>query len=350
MTIQALLKHLLFCAALAGLSAAVVRFMISAGVLDRPDPRKAHNRPIPKGGGVGVVAAFLAGAAILYGFAGFSRIADTYFLGVILAAAAIAAVAFLDDIRDWPFTVKLAAQLAAAGVAVSSGLVVSVVNLPLLGPLALGWIGVPATLVWILFTTNAMNFIDGLNGLAAGVGVIACAALAVIAALMGGWFVYFASLLLAAGLLGFLPYNFPRARIFMGDVGSQFSGFVLAVLGVVAARFEQVELSALLVPLLLFGVLFDVAFTLLRRLLAGDRITQAHRSHLYQVAHRAGVPATAVTFVHWGFAAWGALCCAVFLRATGLAKPLAVLLVLPPQLIWIGVVIARAHRAGIARW
>jgi UDP-GlcNAc:undecaprenyl-phosphate GlcNAc-1-phosphate transferase len=349
-TISALLKHLLFCAALAGLSALVVRYMMGAGVLDRPDPRKAHRRPVPKGGGVGVVAAFLTGTAILYGFAGFSRIANPYFLGVILAAASIAAVSFLDDLREWPFTVKLAAQLAAAGVAVGSGIVVSMVNLPLLGPLPLGWLGVPATMVWILFTTNAMNFIDGLNGLAAGVAIIACAALAVIAAGMGGWFVYFASLLLAAGLVGFLPYNFPRARIFMGDVGSQFCGFVLAMLGVVAARFEQVELSALLVPLLLFGVLFDVAFTLVRRTLAGDRLTQAHRGHLYQVAHRAGVPATAVTLVHWGFAAWGALCCAVFLRATGLGKPLALLLVLPPQLLWIGFVAARARRAGIAQW
>lgn len=350
MTTSALLKHLLFCAALACLSAAVVRSMIGAGVLDRPDPRKAHRRPVPKGGGVGVVVAFLTGTAILYGFAGFSRIADPYFLGLILAASAIAVVAFLDDLRDWPFTVKLGAQLAAAGVAVGSGIVVSAVNLPLLGPVSLGWIGPPATLGWILFTTNAMNFIDGLNGLAAGVAVIACAALAAIAAFFGGWFVYFASLLLAAGLLGFLPYNFPRARIFMGDVGSQFCGFVLAVLGVVAARFEQVELSALLVPLLLFGVLFDVAFTLLRRALAGDRLAQAHRGHLYQLAHRAGMPATAVTLLHWGFAAWGALCCVVFLRAGGIGKPLVLLLVLPPQLIWTGYVMTRARRAGIGRW
>ena len=335
---------------MAGLSAVVVRFMITAGVLDRPDARKAHKRPIPKGGGVGVVAAFLVGTAILYGVAGFARIADPYFLGVILAASAIAAVAFLDDLRDWPFTVKLAAQLVAAGIAVASGLVVASVNLPAWGKLPLGLFGVAATMAWILFTTNAMNFIDGLNGLAAGVGVIACIALAVIAATMGGWFVYFTSLLLAAGLLGFLPFNFPRARIFMGDVGSQFCGFVLAVLGVVAARFEQVELSALLVPLLLFGVLFDVAFTLVRRLLAGDRLTQAHRSHLYQVAHRAGMSATTVTLVHWGFALWGALCCAVFLHAVGLGKPLALLLALPPQLLWIGIVFWLARRARIGRW
>ena len=350
MTIPALLKHLLFCAGLAGLSAAVVRAMIGVRVLDRPDQRKAHSRPVPKGGGVGVVAAFLAGAAILYAFAGFARIADSYFLGVIFAAAVIAAVAFLDDLRDWPFTVKLAAQVLAAAVAIGSGLVVQSVNVPLVGPVPLGWLGVPATAAWILFTTNAMNFVDGLNGLAAGSAALAALALAVIAASMGAWFVYFASLLLAAGLVGFLPFNFPHARIFMGDVGSQFCGFVLAVLGVVAARFEGVELSALLVPLLLFGVLYDVAFTLLRRLLAGDALTQAHRSHLYQLAHRAGMNPVAITLVHWGFVLWGALCCAVFLHASGLAKPLALLLAFVPQALWTGKVLGLARRTEIGRW
>src|SRR3954454_14417236 len=185
--------------------------MTRAGVLDRPNARSAHSRPIPKGGGVGVVAAFLLGTVALYLFADFSRIADPYFLGVIGAASAIAAVAFFDDLRDWPFTVKLAAQVAAASVAVASGLYVASANVPLLGAVGLGWLGVPATVFWILFVTNAMNFIDGLNGLAAGVAAIAAAALAMIAASMGFWFVYFASLLLVAGVAGFLPFNFPRA-------------------------------------------------------------------------------------------------------------------------------------------
>jgi len=337
----------------------VVRLMVGVGVMDlpdagRPDARKAHARPVPKGGGVGVVTAFLVGTVILYRYAEFARLADPYFRGVILAATAIALVAFLDDIRDWSFAIKLGAQVAAAAVAVGSGLVVDRLNLPGLGPVALGWAGVPLTLAWVLFATNAVNFIDGLNGLASGVCAIACAVLAAIAAAYGGWFVYFAALLLLAGLLGFLPFNFPRARIFMGDVGSQFCGFVLAVLGVAAGRFPSgnggVDLSVLLVPMLLFGVLFDVAFTLVRRLLAGDRVTQAHRSHLYQVAHRSGVPAVAVTLVHWAFAAWGGLCCALFLAAAGPAKPLAVLLVLPPQLAWAAWVARRARHVGLGRW
>ena len=324
--------------------------MTRAGVLDRPDPRKAHTRPIPKGGGVGVVVAFLLGMTLLYRYAAFARIADPYFRGVILASAAIALVAFLDDLRNWPFTVKLAAQVGAALLAVGSGLAVWDVRVPGMGAVPLGWLGAAATVAWILFTTNAVNFMDGLNGLVSGTCLVACACLAAIAAAQGGWFAYAASLSLAAGLAGFLPFNYPRARIFLGDVGSQFCGFVLAVLGVAAARFEGVELSALLVPILLSGLLLDAAFTLVRRLLIGERVTQPHRGHLYQIAHRAGMPAAAIAPLHWAFAAWGGLVCAVFLTVSGPLKALVPLLVLPPQLAWAGYVVARARRAGLGRW
>ena len=347
MTLHAFLRHLAFAAMLACLSAGVVRGMVAARVLDQPSARKAHASPTPKGGGVGIVAAFLAGVALLYSFAEFSRLADPYFRGVIVASAAIALVSFLDDLRDWPFTVKLAAQLAAALAAVGSGLYVSEFRVPYYGPVDLGLWGALPTLAWILFATNAMNFIDGLNGLAGGVALIAAAFLSAIAAGQEGWFVYFASLVLAAGVVGFLPFNFPRARIFMGDVGSQFCGFSLAMLGVAASRFGAVDLSFLLVPMLLSGVLFDVAFTLARRTLAGERVTQAHRGHLYQLAHRGGVPAPVVALAHWSFAAWGGVCCLWFIAAPSAVKPLVPLALLPPQLAWTGYVLVRAGRLGV---
>jgi UDP-GlcNAc:undecaprenyl-phosphate GlcNAc-1-phosphate transferase len=259
-------------------------------------------------------------------------------------------VAFLDDLRDFSFVVKLGAQVLAALVAVGTGLYVRDYNLPYFGTLDLGWIGAVATLVWILFATNAMNFIDGLNGLAGGVALIAACFLAGIAAGQGGWFVYFASLLLAAGLIGFLPFNFPRARIFMGDVGSQFCGFTLAMLAVAASRFEKVEMSFLLVPMLLSGVLFDVAFTLVRRTLAGHAPTHAHRGHLYQVAHRSGMSAPAVTLVHWLFCALGGLACLAFIAAPSAWKPFIPLFLLAPQLVWLGAVAALARRMVPNPW
>ena len=350
MTLAALSRHLVFALVLALLSAALVRLMISARLLDRPDPRKMHTQDTPKGGGVGVVAAFLVGIAVLYRFADFARLADPYFLGVIEASLAIAVVAFLDDMFDWKFTVKLTAQVLAAFIAVASGLYVRDYRLPYVGPMYVGWIGVPATAVWLLFATNAMNFIDGLNGLAAGVAMISGCFLAGMAAAYSAWFAYFAALLLVAGLAGFLPFNFPRARIFMGDVGSQFCGFVLAVLAVVASRFEGAELSFLIVPMLLSGVLFDVAFTLVRRAMAGERLTEPHRGHLYQVAHQSGMSAIAVTLVHWGFAGFGGLSALAFLAAPPALKPFVPLLTFAPQLVWLGYVRNRARQAKLARW
>ena len=136
----------------------------------------------------------------------------------------------------------------------------------------------------------------------------------------------------------------------MGDVGSQFCGFVLAMLGVAAARFQAVEMSFLLVPMLLAGVLFDVAFTLIRRVFAGENVAQAHRSHLYQVAPRAGVDARVIAGVHWGFAAVGGVVALAFTHApSGMKLPLLVG-VLVPQVVWLGFVVRRARGAGIGKW
>jgi UDP-GlcNAc:undecaprenyl-phosphate GlcNAc-1-phosphate transferase len=350
MTLAAFLRHLQLALALAIFSAVIVRGMIAARLMDTPEARRAHDHPTPKGGGVGIVISFLVGIAFLYRYAEFARLANPYFLGVIWTSVAIALVSFLDDIFDWPFLIKLGAQFLAALVAVGSGLYVQNFHVPYLGGLTSAWFGIVSTMVWLLFTTNAMNFIDGLNGLASGVSLIACLFLAFIAEQHGGAFAYAACGLLAAGLFGFLPFNFPKASIFMGDVGSQFCGFMLAILAVVASRFEGVELSFLLMPMLLSGVLFDVAFTLGRRALAGEQLTQPHRGHLYQVAHRSGVSARAVTLIHWGFTIFGGLCCLIFIAAPSSAKPFVPFLTLLPQAAWLAYVARRARSAGFARW
>ncbi len=346
----ALPRHLALMAGLAIFSAIVVRVMISLGVLDHPDPRKAHTQTTPKSGGVGIVCAFLLGVLLLYRYGQVSRLAEPYFIGVIAAASLMAAISLLDDLFDVSFLVKLFAQLACAGVAVASGLWVHGLALPYYGTVDLGAAGIAVTLAFLVFVTNAMNFIDGLNGLASGVTLIACLFLAGIAGLHGGFFVYTASLLLAGGVLGFLPFNFPRGRIFMGDVGSQFCGFMLALFGVAATRFQGVPLSFLLVPFLLSGVLYDVAFTLIRRLLAGENIARAHNGHLYQVARRAGMDARAVALLHWGFAVLGGMTTLAFLAAPPPLRPAIGLLPLAVQLVWTRHVIRRARAAGLERW
>jgi UDP-GlcNAc:undecaprenyl-phosphate GlcNAc-1-phosphate transferase len=347
MELEAVLQHLGFAALLAVLSAGVVRLMIAVPILDVPNHRSAHRNPTPRGGGLGVVVAFIAGMLVLYQAAQFARLADPQFLGVILAAVAIAAVALWDDVRDLSARVRLLAQLGAALVAVGSGLVVTQLGLPWLGVVELGWLGPVLTLVWIVGCTNAVNFMDGLDGLVGGTLLLVAAALSAIAAHQGGWFVYAAALILAAGFAGFLPFNLHPARIFMGDVGSQFAGFMLAVLAVATARFDTQQLSFLIVPLLLFGLLFDATFTLARRALMRERLAEGHRTHLYQLAQRAGMPVRAVAATYWGFAVFHAALAATFLALPAVLKPLVVLPALAVQLGWLAHVMQRMRAAGI---
>jgi UDP-GlcNAc:undecaprenyl-phosphate GlcNAc-1-phosphate transferase len=347
MLASALITHLLFAGLLALVSAGLVRAMIARPILDVPNARSAHSTPTPRGGGVGVVAAFLLGMAVLYAVADFARIAERPFLGVIAAATLIAGIGLWDDKQNLSARLRLAAQVGAALVAVVTGLTLARFALPWLGVLDLGWLAVPVTIFWIVGCTNAVNFMDGLDGLVGGALLVAAVALAAIAASQGGWFVYAASLFLAAGFAGFLPFNWHRARIFMGDVGSQFAGFVFAVLAVAAARFDAQQLSFLIVPLLMFGLLFDAGFTLARRALTGARLSEGHRTHLYQLAQRAGVPVRVVACIHVGFALFQAGLAALFLGLAPADKPLVVLPALAVQLGWLGFVAWRVRRAGI---
>ncbi len=337
-------------AGLAIFSGIIVRVMISIGVPDKPDARKAHSQITPKSGGVGIVCAFVLGVLLLYRYGQVSRLAEPYFIGVIAASVLIALISMVDDMLDMSFTVKLATQLIAGLAVVASGLWVHVVAVPFTGYADLGWAGVPATVFFLLYITNAMNFIDGLNGLAAGVTLISCLFLAGIAGVLGGFFIYTASLLLAGGVLGFLPFNYPKGRIFMGDVGSQFCGFMLALFGVAAARFEQVQMSFLLVPFLLSGVLYDVTFTLIRRFLAGENIARAHNGHLYQVVRRAGMDAKLVTLFHWLFAVLGGVTAIAFISTPSVPRLWIGLVPLLVQVAWTFYVGARARQAGLGRW
>jgi UDP-GlcNAc:undecaprenyl-phosphate GlcNAc-1-phosphate transferase len=342
-----LLTHLLLVLPLMGLSALIVMAMIRWPILDVPNARSAHTVVTPRGGGLGPVLAFVVGMVALYQMADFARIAERQFIGVILAAIAIAAVGLVDDLRDLSARLRLLCQFGAAMVAVLSGLVLHRLSLPGIGVVELGLFGTLITLFWIMGCTNAVNFMDGLDGLVGGTIVIACAALAAIALSLGGGFIYAASLFLVAGFLGFLPFNLHRARIFMGDVGSQFAGFMLAVLAVAAAGFEQSQVSFLIVPLLIFGLLFDAGFTLLRRALMGERVAAAHRSHLYQMAQRAGVPVRVVAGLHWGFTLFHAGLAVWFLNVPAEMKPWVGAPALAVQLLWAGYVMHRMRRAGL---
>jgi UDP-GlcNAc:undecaprenyl-phosphate GlcNAc-1-phosphate transferase len=346
MTITSAIQQAVFFLFLLGLSWLVTGWMRRARIMDVPNERSSHTVRTPKGGGVGIVVAFLAGEVALYLIAASTRLAEPYFIGFIAASVAIAAVAFYDDVRYTPLLLRLLMQIVAAGVVLSFGLVVREVWLPMVGRLELGVWAYPLTLLWIVGLTNAMNFMDGMDGLVGGTATVAAAFLAAVSFLQGSHFVYLCALALTASTAGFLIHNYPPARIFMGDVGSQFLGFVFAVLALIAAQYDLQRTSFLIVPLLLLGFLFDTAVTLLWRLLRREAVHQAHRSHHYQLLNRLGWSHKQVAFLHWGFAALHGIGALVLIRVPVNSKVLVFLPFIALQFVYAFLVRRAARRAG----
>jgi UDP-GlcNAc:undecaprenyl-phosphate GlcNAc-1-phosphate transferase len=300
MTTTAFLSHLLFAAVLFFISILITRFMIlRLYVIDVPTERSSHNLPTPKSGGIAIVTAFSVGVLAIFMIAEKAMIMKPYFFGFVFSSLLIAGISFYDDLKSRPFTFKLTAQFLAVAVVLASGLIIDEIVLPFSGIVVLGWLSYPVTLLWILGLTNAFNFMDGLDGLAAGAAVIASAFLCIITYNQGSLFVYITCYALFAGILGFLVYNFPPARIFMGDVGSAFIGFCFAVLAVIAARYDHSHTSYFVIPLLLFNFIYDTSFTLVRRFLKGERLVEAHKSHLYQLFNRIGYSQRFVSLFHY---------------------------------------------------
>lgn len=302
-----LLVHALLLGALAALSAALAWAMARWRLLmDAPNDRSSHVLPTPRGGGIGIVVAAMA-AWIVFWNAGFaSRQAGLPELGLALGAAIVAVAGLLDDRRAQPAWLKFGAQATASAIAIACGLSIERLPLPGLGTVELGPVaGAALAFLWLAGLTNAFNFMDGLDGLAAATATIAACFLAVAAHRAGAGPVAALAWALAAGSAGFLVLNWPPARIFMGDVGSQFLGFAFAGIGILLARADGIADGAgiLVVPVLLANFLFDTGLTAFQRWRRGARLWEAHREHLYQRCNRAGHGHRAVTLRVAGLAA-----------------------------------------------
>lgn len=240
----------------------VRRIAFAFGVLDAPAARKVHRTPTPLLGGAAVYGAFAL--TVLFNFS-FSR----GLKGVAVGATIVVALGLLDDIWDLPAPVKLAGQVAGVGAALAYGVVLSVV--PHWWPGA-DLLNVALTLLWFLAVTNAVQFLDGMDGLAAGLGVIAALFFSISALQTGQPYLFILAAPLVGACLGFLPYNFRRdgAQIFLGDSGASFIGFTLAGLAVMGEWAEDDPLVALLTPVLILAVpLFDIAFVGVVRVVTG---------------------------------------------------------------------------------
>lgn len=294
------LRHIAFGAAIFALSAGATWFMARVvRLMDVPSARSSHSAPTPKSGGLAIVLAFLVGSLAIYFLARYARIEDRHYWGFLLCGVLLALISFVDDVTQKSFVAKLATQLLCMLVMLGTGVVISRLWIPFSGEVALPWAGYALTALWLVGLTNAYNFMDGLDGLAGGVALITALFLCGIALHERSWFVYLTSWALIGAVGGFLVFNFPVARIFMGDVGSAFLGFSFAALAVIGSQFDLGHMSFYVVPLLLFHFIFDTFLTFLRRLVRGEPVHLAHRTHLYQLLNRTGFSHVQVSAYHY---------------------------------------------------
>jgi len=252
----------------------VIKLAYKIGAVDQPDIRKVHSRAMPRLGGLAIFSSFLICMVFIIKVSG-------PFLGLIYGACIIFLVGFLDDIFQLSPWAKLFGQVVAAAVAIYFGIVVQFVTNPFDGLLNLGILSIPVTFLWIVGISNAINLIDGLDGLAAGVSGIAAVAMGVVAIVQGEPVVSWAAFVLAAAILGFLPYNFYPAKTFMGDGGSNFLGFALACLAVMGTA-KSAAVISLFIPVLALGIpIFDTFFAVIRRINNKSPIFMPDKDHLH---------------------------------------------------------------------
>lgn len=257
----------------------VKAFSVKVGAIDVPkDNRRMHDHPIPRLGGLAIFLGFMFSILLMVPL-------DTPKRGMLLGAVIIVILGIFDDIYALPAKLKFVVQIVAALVAVGAGNRIEVLSNPNIfseNPVwALGWLSFPVTVIWIVVITNAVNLIDGLDGLACGVSTISSFTMLVIALLVSELDVAMMMGALAGACIGFLPYNFNPAKIFMGDTGATFLGFIMATVSV-QGMFKLPTIISFVVPFLMFGLpIFDVCFAVIRRISKGQSPMSPDRSHVH---------------------------------------------------------------------
>ncbi|WP_448646105.1 MraY family glycosyltransferase [Pseudomonas mohnii] len=262
------------------LTALLRRYALARSLMDIPNARSSHSVPTPRGGGVAIVVVFLIA---LYGMYSQGLVASSIFFALAGAGALIAIIGFMDDHGHIAARWRLLGHFVA-----SIWLLFWIGGLPVIEffgqSFDLGWFGHVLAAFYLVWLLNLYNFMDGIDGIASVEAICVCLGACLLYWMSGATELIWTPLLLAVSVAGFLFWNFPPARIFMGDAGSGFLGIVLGGLSLQAAGISPDMLWGWLILLGVFIV--DATFTLFRRLLRGDKVYEAHRSHAYQFASR----------------------------------------------------------------
>lgn len=265
-------------------------------IVDMPGSRSSHKTPKPRTGGIAIFFAFAVSFSmgLIWKNVGLTQ---TQLAGLVIGFVCFFIFGLLDDILKFKAPIKAFVPLIIIMLSIAMGMVIKTLTIPFFGRIELGVLSVPLTLLWVFFFTNIFNFMDGIDGLAAGFSSIVSLFLLIVAAITGNYLIMVIAIAILGSSLGFLKHNFPPARIFMGDSGSLFLGFLFSEILVLGEITNSIPFT---VPALLFGVfVFDGAFTILLRLLQGKNIFLAHREHLYQRLLMAGFSHQKVSLINY---------------------------------------------------
>lgn len=287
------------------LTPVLIRLCLRWGILDIPrGPRNIHEEPVPTMGGVTVyISFFLPFLLLLF----YNNVISQAFLlnreiliGLFVSGSIVFGIGVYDDIKGTRPLVKLLFQCLAAAIIYFFGFKIAVVSNPFGQPFEIGIFSLPFTILWIVGVTNAINLIDGIDGLAAGVTLFTSIAILFIAIGMGNIYTITFASALAGGMLGVLRYNFPPAKIFLGDSGSMFLGFVLGAVAIHGSQ-KGATAVALLIPIIVLGLpLIDTMLAMVRRLLRGVPISAGDRQHIHHILVKTGLSKRQVVFWLYG--------------------------------------------------
>jgi UDP-GlcNAc:undecaprenyl-phosphate/decaprenyl-phosphate GlcNAc-1-phosphate transferase len=286
----------------------VKKLAFLVGATDTPNSRKVHQELMPRLGGLAIYISFLAGVWIF-------KPENQFSTAILLGSGIIVFTGICDDIMEISARLKLIGQLSAATVVVLyGGLQVTFINLPFGGHFEFGLLSIPFTIFWIIGITNAINLIDGLDGLAAGVSSIALFSIVGMAIIMGNLYVLVIGSILLISTLGFLFYNFHPAKIFMGDTGALFLGFMISVLSLLG--FKNVTFVSFIVPILILGVpISDTIFAILRRIINKKPLSAPDKSHLHHCLLRIGFTHKQTVLLIYAMSAFFGLVAVIFSQA-----------------------------------
>ncbi|NMA86364.1 MAG: undecaprenyl/decaprenyl-phosphate alpha-N-acetylglucosaminyl 1-phosphate transferase, partial [Tissierellia bacterium] len=283
----------------------VKKLAIKVGAVDIPkDDRRVHKKPMPLMGGLAIYISIIITSLIFLPV-------DKTLISIIIGGTIIVISGIIDDIKELSPRMKLIFQIAAAIVLILGDIKIDAITNPFTKTsklIDLGVFSIPITIFWIVGITNTLNLIDGLDGLAAGVAMISSLSFLAVANKFYYIPVMIMSSIIAGSCLGFLPYNFNPAKIFMGDTGALFLGFILAALSIEGVM-KSVATIAVVVPIIILGVpIFDTTFAIFRRLLNGKSIAEADKGHLHHRLLRMGYSQKKTVLILYSISAVFGIC------------------------------------------